>query len=250
MRASADVHADSRKQDFEAAVIAEHARKVLNWENATLSESYFYQSLPLCVIDSVYSIGANYTSTLNTVETYCRHKELRRHRNDDSYPNTCSQLSISEFCADLEAHSIKDRANLLFRNNQRTSTTGASIPKAEAVLRFSIVLRDFGVDYFQDLDIVRSSQEFEDSVKSIPGQRSGISLRYFWMLTGSDEYIKPDRMIFRFIESALQRKIDIIEAETLVKDAASLLKLSSPTVTARLLDHMIWQHERARSRVA
>ena len=37
---------------------------------ARLSDEYYYDSLPQCVIDAVYSIGVNYKSTRNTVIRY------------------------------------------------------------------------------------------------------------------------------------------------------------------------------------
>lgn len=44
--------------------------------------------------------------------------------------------------------------------------------------------------------------DFEAEITQIPCQRSGISLRYLYMLAGSEEFIKPDRMINRFVYEA------------------------------------------------
>ena len=41
----------------------------LNLSSASLSSSYYYDSLPYCVIDAVFSIGVKYTSTQNVVKT-------------------------------------------------------------------------------------------------------------------------------------------------------------------------------------
>jgi hypothetical protein len=51
----------------EIFAIAEYARKVLPLSSAKLSEEYFYQSLPLCIIDAVFSIGVKYDSTREVV---------------------------------------------------------------------------------------------------------------------------------------------------------------------------------------
>ena len=48
-------------------LVAAAARTKLNLANATLSDGHYYASLPLCVIDSVFSIGARYESTRRTV---------------------------------------------------------------------------------------------------------------------------------------------------------------------------------------
>jgi hypothetical protein len=47
------------------------------------------------------------------------------------------------------------------------------------------------------LDAVRAE------VQRIPGQRSGISFAYFLMLARSDDMVKPDRMIRRFVGRAM-----------------------------------------------
>lgn len=51
----------------------------LNLENAALSPSYYYDSLPQGVIDAVFSIGVKYTSTTNVVKSYCACYGLRAH---------------------------------------------------------------------------------------------------------------------------------------------------------------------------
>ena len=39
--------------------------RLFDLNTLTLSESYYYASLPLCVIDAVFSIGVKYTGTQN-----------------------------------------------------------------------------------------------------------------------------------------------------------------------------------------
>ena len=41
--------------------VVDQATRVLSLEHARLGEEYFYQSLPLCVIDAVFSIGVRYS---------------------------------------------------------------------------------------------------------------------------------------------------------------------------------------------
>ena len=44
-------------------------------------------------------------------------------------------------------------------------------------------------------------------MRAIPGQRSGISLTYFFMLAGSDDLVKPDRMLGRFLRGCLSHEV-------------------------------------------
>jgi len=60
--------------DSEAMAVAAHAERVLPLATASLGDDYHYQSLPLCVIDAVFSIGVRYSGTRNVVARYCTHK--------------------------------------------------------------------------------------------------------------------------------------------------------------------------------
>jgi hypothetical protein len=131
----------------------------------------------------------------------------------------------------------------VFRNRQRTSPR-SGILKAEAVQRFAEVLLHHKVQYFQDISRAAEDESLEKSILAIPGQGSGLSLRYFWMLAGSDEFIKPDRMVLRFLESALSRPVSVHEAQNLLSGACDLLKKDHPNLTPRLLDHEVWKHQR------
>jgi hypothetical protein len=136
-------------------------------------------------------------------------------------------------------------ASSVYRNRQRTSARNG-ILKSDAALRFGEVLQRFGVEYLQDVRVVAESRTFTNDILSIPGQRSGISLQYFWMLAGSDEFIKPDRMVIRFLETALNRSVDLVEATELLRSTSQLLSSEYPNITPRLLDHEIWKYQRER----
>lgn len=64
------------------------------------------------------------------------------------------------------------------------------------------------------------------------------------MLAGSDEFIKPDRMMLRFLQAALGRPVLTGEAQVLVTGATERLRVTYPHLTPRLLDHEAWKHQR------
>jgi len=75
---------------------------------------------------------------------------------------------------------------------------------------------------------------------AIPGQRSGISWRYLRMLLGLPD-VKPDRMILRFVGSALgvgESAVNGDEAVALIEAAAQHFG-----VDPRALDHEIWEYQ-------
>ena len=133
----------------------------------------------------------------------------------------------------------------VFVNRQRTSTK-SGILKAEAVWKFASALRSHRIEYLQDVGETLPSAALQRAIGLIPGQGSGISLQYCWMLAGSDELIKPDRMVLRFLEDSLGRPVSTEEALRLVAGAVAELKAQCPAMSPRLLDHKIWEYQRAR----
>ena len=229
-----------------AQSVADHADRVLNLKNASLGDEYRYSSLPLCVIDAVYSIGVRYAGVTNVIARYCLSTKLRRLRDGADLPTVEKQQSMTEFCTHPQQRDPIGMANSIYRNTQRTSPRGG-ILKADAAFRFAKCLLDGGVEYFQDLSAIGHSIAFEKAIRSIPGQKSGISLQYFWMLAGNDDLIKPDRMVIRFLETALDRSVTVDEANILLKDACGILKRNYPNMTPRLLDHEVWKHQKVQS---
>lgn len=225
--------------------IAEAIEQVLPLRDLCLGDEYFYASLPLCVIDAVYSISVRYEGVREVVKRYCFRRNIPRVRpRRDTHPPKETQERIEAFCQFAANFGPERMAVEVFKNRQRTSAKNG-ILKADAVLRFAEVLRKFGIQYFQDLPQVALNPDLEQAIKSIPGQRSGVSLKYFWMLAGREDFIKPDRMILRFLQQALGRAVLVEEATVLLPAASEHLKAKYPLVTARLIDYGLWNYQRA-----
>lgn len=222
--------------------LAEYCEANLDISSAELDDEYGYPSVPLCVIDAVFSIGANYVATQNTVRRFCEFFSIPE-KSEIYPPDTADQLSISEFIKIYDEYGIEGMTERVYQNRQRTSTR-MGILKTEAVLRFSKVLSRFGVEYLQDVQKVIGNLGFEAEIKKIPGQKSGISLRYFYMLIGEKNYIKPDRMITRFVEQVTGKSYSAEEITRLFIGACDLLVKDYPNLTPRMLDNLIWNYQR------
>ena len=234
----------SDRLSTEISLIATQAQKVLSLGTAQLGDEYFYQSLPLCVIDAVYSIGVRYEGVRNTIGRYCAHFNVQRTRTPRNVlPHKHEQESVSNFCERFEQYGSNAMAVEVFRNRQRTSPTNG-ILKSEGTYLFASVLRRHGVEYLQDIEKVLDNREFEKAILAIPGQTSGISLQYFFMLSGSDDLVKPDRMILGFLKTVLCRPVRATEAQQLLAESAAQLRNTYPHLTPRLLDHEIWKYQR------
>jgi hypothetical protein len=228
----------------DAERVATHATHVLSLTDAKLTDDYYYQHLPLCVIDAVYSIGVRYEGVRNVVNRYCGRFGLEKTRRDRTcLPPEDGQEPLSTLCDRHEKLGPDGMASEVYQNRQRTSSRGG-ILKAEAVYQFACALRETGVQFFQDLNDAAHNDALDTQVKSIPGQRSGISLQYFWMLAGSDDLIKPDRMILRFLESTLDRPVSMDESLELLRGSCAILRQEYPGMTPRLLDYKVWEHQR------
>lgn len=229
--------------DIERTAAAADAELAL--ADARLPEEYYYASPTLCVIDAVFSIGVRYEGVRAVVDRYCRHYGLARDRaSRETLPPVTGQEPIGALAERVAETGAERMAGEVFRNRQRTSSR-SGILKAEAVGRFASALAAHRIERFQDIGANLPGRLLEEAVARIPGQRSGISLRYFWMLAGSDDLIKPDRMILRFLSRALGRPVRIEEAGDILTGAAALLRRNYPSLTPRLLDYKIWEFQRS-----
>lgn len=228
----------NRKLDV--AKLISYAR-TLDLKNAKLPEEYFYASLPLCVIDAVFSIGVNYHKhTKPTVRRWCDYQNWQMIRPPKE------NRTIDNFLSILAKNDSAMLAKEIFKNSQRTSSRNG-ILKAEAVRLFAKELSNYGIQTFDDLKKAIVNQELEDSIRNIPGQRSGISYKYFLMLAGSDSLIKADRMICRFVaqsQGLKEKDVKPEQAESLVISACNILNKEFPNLSPRLLDYAIWNYQR------
>ncbi|OZI06992.1 hypothetical protein BWI93_17145 [Siphonobacter sp. BAB-5385] len=225
-------------------MVTDFCLQKLDFSNPKLDPEYYYAHLPLCVVDSVFSMGVKYESVRNVVrrmEPLVGHTLFRDH---GSLPiDPAQQISVAAFLEKVEHESPEKLALEVYRNKQRTSTLNG-ILKAEAVSRFLRVLADFDVQYFQDVPRLITDTNFEQKIKRIPGQASGICLSYFFMLAGNDQLIKPDRMVRDFLKAITGSTVTLEEAQVLLAEVSSQLVLKGYEMNPRLLDNLIWNYQR------
>ena len=92
-------------------------------------------------------------------------------------------------------------------------------------------------------------KKIENKILEIKGQRSGISLSYFYMLSGNDDLCKPDRHILKFLSDGLQQEIkDPGNAQSIMRDTTTALKAKYAHLSVRMLDHTIWAYMSSRGK--
>lgn len=203
-----------------------------------------YQSITLCLIDAVFSINARYEGVKRVVKNYCVAYGLdERRASQTKLPKISEQDTFEKLIARISGEGAEVFANTIFKNRWRTSPTNG-ILKAEAVYLLAKILKRHGVNCLQDVPVILRDETIETEFRTVPGQRSGISFKYFLMETGVEELVKPDRMLLAWLERTLNRRVSAEEAQALLTDAAAQLRPRFPNVTPRQLDLLIWSHER------
>lgn len=239
--------------DMKLQKVANDCLKKLDFSQPILSETYFYNSVPLAVIDAVYSLGIRYATTKKVVASFCERAGIVRLREYGSAPiDTKDQFAISDFIQLVKLIGLDTITSDFFRSKNRTSTTNG-ILKSEAVLNFCKILQLHGIEYLQDLQKLFSNGEMqanlialERALRSVKGQKSGISTSYFFMLCGDGYSIKPDRMVLRFLKESTSQNVFVHEAKGVLSQVLEILKKTYPVLTLRELDHAIWKYESAR----
>jgi len=232
--------------DPDIDLLAARCRELFDLEALELPDEYRYASVGHCVLDAVFSIGVKYASTRLVVKRYCEKRGIPRFRPTEALLTPAEQEPLSAFIAYGDSQGPEVFAEQTLCNHHRTSPR-SGILKADACLRFAKVLRSFGVEFFQDLAPLAFDPKLDTQLRAVHGQRSGIAIQYFWMLAGSQDLIKPDRMILRFITEALSRPCaSTAEASQLLIAASQSLRSEFPGLNARLLDYTIWDYQRAR----
>lgn len=204
-------------------------------ENFELPLEYHYSHLPLCAIDAVFSIGVTYQSVTNTVDRFCRHFNIEKHQ-------AKRELTTSDCLAMMYSVPSDELTQKIYKNRQRTSTANG-ILKSEAVMMFLEVLREHGVECFASLTD-KTIEKLEPAIRQIPGQGSGISWNYFLMLAGRDYYIKPDRMILRFLETVTQTHVKPAESILILREVTTRMNQHGFHLTPRELDSLIWEYQK------
>lgn len=226
-------------------LITQYCIDNLDLEGSGKGWEYYYASLPLCAVDSIFSIGVRYEGVTNTIERLTNYYDIDiRAKRKNKIPEIKDQISTTEFLNLFGDDTIEFLTTQVFKNKQRTSTA-SGILKVEATIKFIKVLKDFSVEYYQDIEKVINNKSFDFCIKNIPGQSSGISLKYFFMLAGSKDLIKPDRMVIRFLQTASGgHKYNLADCQTVLSAVTLELKKQGYDLTPQLVDNAIWNYQR------
>lgn len=191
-------------------------------------------SLALCVLDSLWSINVRYPVTRGVIGRYRNERRWQDNPDHDGLPEL---LSVYERLGGVDA--FIDRVG----TRNRVSTQPGAMRKGEAVFVAATALNELGIetaDQFRDSVGTALGDQAKDRWLALPGQRFGVSWRYLRMLVGLPD-VKPDRMVMRFVASALG-----VDESMITTDRAVALVVAAADhfgVEQRALDHEIWEYQ-------
>lgn len=220
-----------RKTFKEDAVekIVQYSKVILDFQDSSAPPEY--QSLSVCLIESVYSLRAKYYSVvLPIVERYAD-----KYLCGDKYAAGDSLEDFMQYVT--QAGGCECFANTILMNHQKLSgrnKTDICYEIADKLLRLLEIntLEDFqSYDKPELLDIVlHSVKGFGDA-----------GINYLYMLAGDSSRCKPDVHIHHFIRDVIDEDVSNEECQLLLQKAAEVLHTEFPELTVRMFDYLIWK---------
>jgi hypothetical protein len=221
-----------QKENFMEQKLAKHCKNLLDLNAQHYAQPY--QSLPVCILDCVFSLRAQYFST--TVPVIDRY--AKQYMDGDKYSD---KITTAEFLEQIDKiGGCKEFSRSVLQNNQRSGHRLKSEICYELARLFNLLniqtLADFRNFNEEILQIV---------VRSVKGIGDA-GLQYLFMLAGDQNRCKPDVHIHHCIRDACGVDVSNDECQTLFQKTVALLKAEYPNLTVAKLDGIIWQKYQAK----
>jgi len=210
----------------------------------SIEDMKYYSCLPLCALDAIFSIGVNYNGVSRTLDRFCNAFHIpRSSENTTKVPVQTKQTTVRQVLDMLNETSPEELADIV-SNHQRTSTKNG-ILKTAAFIQWLDILELYEIQTYQDFHKKWTDSNLERDLRTVRGQKSGISTDYFYMLAGNTNDVKVDRHIMAFACSSTgDDHMSAIVIKDLFKSAVKELLPDHPGLTVRHLDHIIWEYQR------
>lgn len=196
------------------------------------------KSLALCIIDSIYSTGARYTSVINIVDRY---RAYRAEQGGDADTD-----GVDELLTTVDQLGGTDAWATRIGNRRPTSTAQNAPLKSAAIVDIASKLVDLDVrttDQLRARVRTEALKAIEYAWRTAPGQGSGITWDYALMLAQVPG-VKADRMVIAYTA----RAIGTVPHRLVPAQAAALVSrvANEQNWDVIRLDHAIWRFESGR----
>lgn len=213
----------------DVAAVVQRCRATLGDPTSWAAPPGYPNSLALCAIDSIWSIGIRYSNVERVVGRYREAVE------------SADEHNLTDLLASMDKAGGTDAWRAQIGTRHLTSSRGG-IFKSDALALAAQALIAVGINSTDDLRNAADAQECEaeQAWRAVRGQRSGVSWHYLQLLSGVED-VKPDRMIIGFLKRSIASLPSPQTARALVFAAAAELG-----VTPRTMDHRIWSFQSGR----
>lgn len=202
-----------------------------------------WRHLGLVIVDSLYSLRANYdTVTKPVLIRYCDSAPgLTWGTVEDPLLSEHTAADLVDFVGPL---SLAERHELLNRQICPGTARGgkAGKPKAEAVVEVAQTLLGCGVSSREEFVFKATRDKGQELVQALTEIKGvGIAFwRYMLSLSGV-EVSKPDTMILRWLHEVTGQHFSAKEGGPLIDEATWKLQRDGLGVTVRQIDHLVWR---------
>lgn len=227
------------KSDFE--LFNAHCQEAMS----PIPDMAYYNCVALCAMDAVFSIQTKYSTVSRILNRFCEHYQIQLIAETPySMPTLDRQMTVTEL-AELMGDINAEGLAAIVQNHQWTTARGRNrILKAEAFLRYIEIFKRHNIETFQDVNAAfENGDSLKNDLKLIPGQN--VAVDYFFMLAGDENGVKVDTHIRNFAETAVGHPLSNDEIKGLFSEEVLYLRQHGyPDMTARHLDHIVWNWQR------
>ena len=197
----------------------------------TRKETYYYKSLSVCLIDSIYSLMSQYTVCEKIVARY-----VDKFMNGDK---SKEGDNLKDLIANMDnAGGPVEFAKNVLESTKKAGNTG--LFRSEVVYNLAKQLLDMGINSIDDFRNYEDELALSTAMQSIKGVGAQAS-NYLFMLAGSTDRVKKDVHIDQFLNDLFPgQKFSNDECLALFKETVAELNKKHPEITVRSLDGMVW----------
>ena len=220
----------------EAIKFSRYCTESFDTEIKAFSATERYKSLPICILDCVYSLRAKYF--LMTVPVIKRYADNYLggdiYSSHDTLSAFISRIKEYKDCS-IFAHDILKNSQVLSGRN-----------KTEVCLEVAIKLYELlDINTLEDFQQFKKDELLDLVLRSVKGMGDA-GVNYLFMLAGDPNRCKPDVHIHRCINDALGHSVSNEECQTLFTGTIEILNEAYPCLTVRDLDSIIWHKYQSR----
>ena len=213
----------------EVRLFAEYCDRTFDFNSLSLPNNY--KSLPMCILDDVFSLQADYDVVVMRVTEWYARDFL----NGDRY---AEGHTLSEFMNNIDASPNRQAftdAHLGRRNKSCNRL------KIELCYELARKLRCLGIETIEDFRNYEYPDMIEIIIRSVKGLKDQ-AVNYLFMLAGDTSRVKVDTHINKCVSAVFGTTFDNETTQDLFTRTVEILVSNHPGLTVSRLDNIIWTY--------